>query len=236
MDDGRASLSGSFPQGFWEVVAEFAPSDAAYTPSASAPRPVTVLPYPLRLDVTPTTAPLGGPVTLEATGEWPFAAGTLRFYAGDTEVASTQVALPRGTVSLPVTLAAGNHRLWARFTPAGLAQPLTSNSIYYSVPAAAGPAAVAVTPVTGLRFPQGRPLSAVVATVDAPGVPVSSLSAVIDWGDGTTSPGVVAGPAGRPAVFATHSFAVAPSSMVNVSVIGPDGRYYYNGPVSVAVG
>ncbi|NHC13097.1 choice-of-anchor Q domain-containing protein [Motilibacter deserti] len=89
--------------------------------------------------------------------------------------------------------------------------------------------------VAGQTVPVGpnRPFAAAVAVVSAPGVPVSALSALIAWGDGTTSPGAVAGPAGAPAVFGSHAYAAPGSYMVTVTVTGPTGSVMTTSTVTV---
>ncbi|NHC16464.1 hypothetical protein, partial [Motilibacter deserti] len=234
--NGSATASGFFPQGVWSVFAEFVPTDPEFTPSTSSARLVQVLKYPLTIALTSGPSPSSSrAVTVSASYEWNVP-GTLRFLAGGVELASVSPATPRGVVTATITLPVGNSRLSATFTPFG-GEVVTSNSIQFSILGTGETAApISVTPATGVRFPVGRSVSTVLASISAPGVPVSSLSAVIEWGDGTFTPGFVAGPTGSPVVFGTHRFVIAPSSVVTVSVVGPDGRYYYNGPVNVLVG
>ncbi|NHC14563.1 family 16 glycosylhydrolase [Motilibacter sp. E257] len=66
-------------------------------------------------------------------------------------------------------------------------------------------------------------MSAALATAYAPGTQRADLSAVIDWGDGTTSPGFLAGPREAWGIFGTHSYATSGVFRATVRLSGPDG-------------
>ncbi|NHC15886.1 beta-galactosidase small subunit-related protein, partial [Motilibacter deserti] len=74
-----------------------------------------------------------------------------------------------------------------------------------------------------LSFPVGRSSAAALATVTASGMTASQLSATIDWGDGSTTTGTLAGPTGNWGVFGSHAYAEAGAYTVAVRVSGPGG-------------
>ncbi|NHC47544.1 family 16 glycosylhydrolase [Motilibacter sp. K478] len=91
----------------------------------------------------------------------------------------------------------------------------------------AGPPAAAAGPVgltpSAVTATQGQAFSAALATATTPGIDRSALSAVIDWGDGTTSPGVLAGPPDAWGVFGRHSYAASGVFRASVRLSGPEG-------------
>ena len=61
-----------------------------------------------------------------------------------------------------------------------------------------------------------------VATFTQPGAqPASAFTATIDWGDGTSSAGVVAGGGGSYAVLGSHTYADEGASPVTAALSGP---------------
>ncbi|NHC47022.1 right-handed parallel beta-helix repeat-containing protein [Motilibacter aurantiacus] len=68
-----------------------------------------------------------------------------------------------------------------------------------------------------------RPFGAAVAAVSAPGIPNSQLTATINWGDGPTTAGSIAGSNGSPGVFGFHSYAAPGTYTTTVTVTGPGG-------------
>jgi hypothetical protein len=84
---------------------------------------------------------------------------------------------------------------------------------------AAVAASGAATPLNGFEL---NPLTGVtVATFTQPGAqPASAFTATIDWGDGTSSAGVVAG-GGSYAVLGSHTYADEGASPVTAALSGP---------------
>jgi RHS repeat-associated protein len=131
------------------------------------------------------------------------------------EVRGTHAYAEEGTYPLAVTIRDGASRPLA----------LVGSAVVAEVP-------VTVNAWSGNAF-VGLPFKGVVGTFDAGGYDRSSLSATIDWGDGTTSVGIIAvpgdtshpdyptnagpstGPPGTFAVLGTHTYTSAPSNPPN---------------------
>ncbi len=69
-----------------------------------------------------------------------------------------------------------------------------------------------------------------------PFAPVSDFTATIDWGDGSTSPGVVTGPTGGPfTVSGSHTYATLGSHTITVLVVDEGGSTATAGPCTVLI-
>jgi PKD domain len=69
-----------------------------------------------------------------------------------------------------------------------------------------------------------------------PFAPVSDFTATIDWGDGTTSLGVVTGPVGGPfTVSGTHTYATTGSHTISVLIVDEGGSTATAGPCTVLI-
>ena len=67
-----------------------------------------------------------------------------------------------------------------------------------------------------------------------PGGTVADFTATIDWGDGSTSPGVVTGPVGGPfTVSGTHTYATLGSHTITTSIVDDGGSTASSGGCSV---
>ncbi|NHC15142.1 hypothetical protein [Motilibacter deserti] len=233
--DGQAESEFYTPPGQKSYSAVFTPSDPAYASSRVSKFVQFTIP---RLTLTTGASPVvaGQAVTLSAVKYWDSIRTSARvtFYAGSTEIGEVS---PREASTFRAVLPVGNHVITARFTDPNFGVDERALAYVTVLPTSSPtPAPVAVTS-TSPTFRQGQLASAAVALVEAPGVPTSQLSAVISWGDGTSSAGVLAGPSGRPAVFGAHAYAASTVSSgqgtwrypVSVYVTGPDGTVYSAG-------
>ncbi|HEU5431669.1 MAG TPA: DUF4214 domain-containing protein, partial [Thermomicrobiales bacterium] len=74
--------------------------------------------------------------------------------------------------------------------------------------------------ISNLTATEGAAVSGVVATLSDPGAdPAGNFAATIDWGDGTTTTGVVSGASGSYSISGSHTYAEEGAFAVQVSVV-----------------
>ncbi|NHC46880.1 Ig-like domain-containing protein, partial [Motilibacter aurantiacus] len=225
---GKATISTStLAVGTRTLTAVFTPSSAEYLGSTSAALSYTITAAPVATTTALTASPAspqvqGTNVTFTATVSPAAAAGSVTFRRG-SDVLGT-VAVSNGTAAYSTTgLPVGTSSVTAEFVPSGAAYiGSTSAAVSFTVTAAQG-GGIAVTGGATISVSARQMFSAAVGVVVNSAAPSNALSATIEWGDGQSSTGILAGPNGFRGVFGTHMYASAGTYTVTVKVTGPNG-------------
>jgi hypothetical protein len=177
----------------------------------------------------PTSATYGQPVTYTATvnSDAPVGAGTVTFYDGGTPASP---ALPlddngRATFSF-TTLSPGSHTITASYSGAAGGAGFTGfDTSAASTGLTVNPVQLSTSAVN-FSVAAGAPYSGAVATfINAdPSGSAASYTALIDWGDGTTSTGTITG-TGTLTVSGFHTYADPNSYALSVQISHYLGEY-----------
>jgi len=199
LSDGRVLLAGGLAIGGLssaEIFAFSTPTNRA--PIAVAGAGVTALEgATVSFDGSASSDPDGDALTFS----WDFGDGS----AGETGPAPSHTYVDNGDYTVTLTVSDGS-----------LTNAATTTATIANVPPAVGPITAPVDPVE-----VGTPVTASASFTD-PGR-LDTHTASIDWGDGTSSSGVVSEVDGSGSVDGTHSYLVAGVYKVTLTVVDKDG-------------
>ncbi|OLC77984.1 MAG: hypothetical protein AUH78_03245 [Gemmatimonadetes bacterium 13_1_40CM_4_69_8] len=199
LTDGRVLLAGGLAIGGLSSAEIFAFSTSTNrAPVAVAGAGVTALEGAIvSFDGSASSDPDGDALTFT----WDFGDGS----AGETGPAPSHTYVDNGSYTVTLTVSDGN-----------LTNAASTAATITNVPPAVGPITAPVDPVE-----VGTPVTAS-ATFTDPGL-LDTHTASIDWGDGTSSSGLVSEVDGSGSVDGTHSYLVAGVYKVTLTVADKDG-------------